>query len=699
MKKSFPILLIFLIVLPNQNLIAQLNIDNVGVDYTIDFDNTLNGVNNGTLVLNSAPNLNPAVGELDADAWQLTPNNNFQGQNDGGTSAGGWYSWLVNTNSRGIGAQPTSSFDNHSVQLKIVNNSAFVIGEISISFKLYAGDDKGRDATINYFGSSGTNSSGSESTDNIINNGTSTIGSWKYITKTLTIGSLNIYPGNSYYFTWESNRGTGSGSSDEWGIDDIIINASQSSVTNTIVYFPNTGSTVNEGDGSLLLNVSIVNPDAANSTSVDVALITGDNTDIDGYSTQTVTFPSGGSSDQTVNINITDDNLIEGNDTLVFELQNVSGGNSAEIGTQNQYNLIIIDNDIPDIVINEILADPDANNGDANGDGTISTHDDEFIEFINNESLSLDVSNWYIDISGTLRHTFPSGSNIPSGNSIVVFGGGTPTNIPGVVQTSSEGGLVLGNSGDEVSLYNDNNVLITSYTYGSEGGNNQSIARNPDITGDFVLHLDISSNPVYQSPGKRNTDGTALPVELSSFNAISLNNAVKLRWETQTEVSNFGFSIERSKTKLNNKYNFHEVGFVNGNGYSNIPHNYQFIDSNLAKGKYKYRLKQIDNDGRFTYSKIINVDLLKKMSYQLSQNYPNPFNPSTNIEYQIPSSGFVSLKVYDILGREVAALVNEKKPAGIYKVKFNSENLSSGIYIYRIKSGNYFQTKKMIILK
>ena len=83
----------------------------------------------------------------------------------------------------------------------------------------------------------------------------------------------------------------------------------------------------------------------------------------------------------------------------------------------------------------------------------------------------------------------------------------------------------------------------------------------------------------------------------------------------------------------------------------------------------------------------------------LSQNYPNPFNPVTTITYQIPQTGFVTLKVYDILGREVATLVNEEKPAGSYEVKFIGNGLTSGIYFYQLKAGDYSETKKMILLK
>jgi hypothetical protein len=85
--------------------------------------------------------------------------------------------------------------------------------------------------------------------------------------------------------------------------------------------------------------------------------------------------------------------------------------------------------------------------------------------------------------------------------------------------------------------------------------------------------------------------------------------------------------------------------------------------------------------------------------FELLSNYPNPFNPSTTIKYSIPTSEFVSLKVYDVLGSEVATLVNEEKPTGNYKVNFNATNLSSGIYFYTLKVGNFTQTKKLILMK
>jgi hypothetical protein len=91
-------------------------------------------------------------------------------------------------------------------------------------------------------------------------------------------------------------------------------------------------------------------------------------------------------------------------------------------------------------------------------------------------------------------------------------------------------------------------------------------------------------------------------------------------------------------------------------------------------------------------------------NFNLSQNYPNPFNPTTTIKYSIPKLNFVTIKIYDLLGCEVATLVNEEKPAGTYEIEFNGhsdegQNLTSGVYFYKLRAGKYVETKKMVLLK
>ena len=195
-------------------------------------------------------------------------------------------------------------------------------------------------------------------------------------------------------------------------------------------------------------------------------------------------------------------------------------------------------------------------------------------------------------------------------------------------------------------------------------------------------------------------EGDILPVELTNFYAQVSDNSITLFWQTATEVNNYGFQIQRSviSDQLSEK-EWVDIGFAEGHGNSNSLKEYSFIDISPLNGAVEYRLKQMDTDGSYEHSKTITVELGIPTLYSLKQNYPNPFNPTTIIAYQIPKEGLVSLKVYDVLGREVSILVNENKDAGKYAVEFNSIRLTSGTYFYRLTSGSYTETIKMIILK
>ena len=145
--------------------------------------------------------------------------------------------------------------------------------------------------------------------------------------------------------------------------------------------------------------------------------------------------------------------------------------------------------------------------------------------------------------------------------------------------------------------------------------------------------------------------------------------------------------------------NWEKIGFVEGNGTTNAPKEYSFSEKNIPSGKYSYRLKQIDRDGKFSYSNVVEVSVAEVKQFGLEQNYPNPFNPVTMINYQLPMNSTVTLKVYDAIGREVATLVNEVKEAGTYSVTFDGSKLSSGLYFYTIKAGNFIATKKLTLMK
>ncbi|OGU81157.1 MAG: hypothetical protein A2W11_04660 [Ignavibacteria bacterium RBG_16_35_7] len=192
------------------------------------------------------------------------------------------------------------------------------------------------------------------------------------------------------------------------------------------------------------------------------------------------------------------------------------------------------------------------------------------------------------------------------------------------------------------------------------------------------------------------------PVELSSFEGKVKNSSIELSWTTASEVNNRGFGVERKNAKWRMEdEKWEEIGFVNGNGTTTEKHSYSFTDENMAAGKCLYRLKQIDYDGSFEYSDIVEVEVGKiPTEFRLDQNYPNPFNPSTIIRYHLPVQNKVTLKVFNILGNEVITLVDEIKEAGIHEIEFtNNGNYSSGIYFYTMQTGDFFDTKKFILIK
>ncbi len=185
-----------------------------------------------------------------------------------------------------------------------------------------------------------------------------------------------------------------------------------------------------------------------------------------------------------------------------------------------------------------------------------------------------------------------------------------------------------------------------------------------------------------------------IPVELTGFSANIIDGNVSLTWSTASEKNNMGFEIQR-----NSGDGFSTIGFVNGAGTSNEINNYSFVDKNPRKGINYYRLKQIDFSGQYSFSKEIESNTELPAGFFLSQNYPNPFNPSTSIKYSIAALQKVELKVFDVLGNEVAELVNDEQQAGNYLVEFNASSLANGVYFYKLKTNNNVITKKMLLIK
>lgn len=197
------------------------------------------------------------------------------------------------------------------------------------------------------------------------------------------------------------------------------------------------------------------------------------------------------------------------------------------------------------------------------------------------------------------------------------------------------------------------------------------------------------------------TNNQPLPVELGYFYELVSGNNVTLKWGTIWELNNSRFEIERKE--VSNPV-WIKSGEITGNGTVNNQIDYSFNDINLKSGEYFYRLKQIDYNGNYEYHNLSNSVMINKPNnFKVMQNYPNPSNPKSKIDFNIPIDGFISVKVYDITGREVLTIMEVNKKADFYSVEFDGSGLASGVYFYRVEvtgdKGNFSQIKKLVLVK
>jgi hypothetical protein len=339
-------------------------------------------------------------------------------------------------------------------------------------------------------------------------------------------------------------------------------------------------------------------------------------------------------------------------------------------------------------------ADPGSINVNINNGGTLTL----------TGPLSNDATKAILTIDGTfdcgasLSRAF-STANINSTGILRLMDGSFPT------------GTVNLNSGSTVEYYGTSAFTIPASpaTYENFISNNSgglTVGGPLTVNGVLTLaagNLDNSVNQITLGPsGSVNYAGgtitdTPLPVEITSFSAIAKGKSVELAWNTATEVNNSGFEVER---RVANK-EWSKIGFVGGNGTSNSAHSYSYSDKAVSPATYQYRLKQIDRDGKFEYSATVEATVgMTVGDYQLSQNYPNPFNPTTTFTFALGASEQTTVKVFNIVGQEVATLFNGVAQANqMYSMQFNAKDLPSGIYFYTLRSQSRNEVKKMMLMK
>lgn len=198
-----------------------------------------------------------------------------------------------------------------------------------------------------------------------------------------------------------------------------------------------------------------------------------------------------------------------------------------------------------------------------------------------------------------------------------------------------------------------------------------------------------------------NDTSNVVPVELTNFTGFSEGGIIRLEWATSSELNNKGFYVERKIPCIKDPLlsNWHTIGFVEGVGTSSGRTHYYFLDNEKEIGKRIYRLKQTDFNGRFTYSKELEIDNNLPLRAKLHQNYPNPFNPSTTIGFELAVEEYVKVAVYNSLGEEVKILVETMLPAGVHEAEFSPVNLSSGVYLVRLICNDFAAEKKILYMK
>ncbi|MEZ4946425.1 MAG: lamin tail domain-containing protein [Cyclobacteriaceae bacterium] len=372
--------------------------------------------------------------------------------------------------------------------------------------------------------------------------------------------------------------------------------------TRTSVQFESLSGSLAEDAGTFEIPISIIRENATNPTTAEVVITTtGFEGDIN-FTTQLITFPAGSAAAQIVTVEVINDELLEGDELFQFQIQNVSGGTSAVAGNPATFEFMVNDDDVP-LIFNEIHADP-ANGiaGDANNDGIRDPAGDEFIEIVNRSLEDVDLSGWTFHDASQLRHTFPDGTIIQPGRALVVFGGGIPTGTFGgteVQLASDPDGLGLTNTGDQITIFNESSEIMAGTTYGSLADNNQSITRDPDITGGLVQHSTIpAANGKLYSPGFKNNGGLFINIvtgfEESASHYVTVHPNPATNYVTVT---------------LDKKMN---ASFVMYDNMARPVRNMEVVEKetevevgSLPRGIYFYKLIQSDNAAMISVGKLI----------------------------------------------------------------------------------------------
>ena len=504
-------------------------------------------------------------------------------------------------------------------------------------------------------------------------------------------------------------------------IDDFTVVGASGPVPPS-VQFAATGATVSEDAGTATVAVELTNPDGS-AVSVDVVLDAGssaDASDLGGYTTQTVTFPSDASDGATrqITIDVTDDDATEGPEVATFALQNLTSSGAAAIGTPGTFDLSIDDNDVS----TQIIISQYAEDGNLKG-----------VELLN-------VSDGPIDFSAQplVLNRYANGS--PSPTEEVAVSSGTLASGDVIVFADSENTAWADASiaFTDVNLqFNGNDALevvlggITQDVFGTIGQDpggswaangvdtrdqnlevrSSIMAGDPDgWTDPSVRFRTIDAAPLDNGSSDGGLDdfqdvdgfgtGDPLPVELTAFTVAASGTVATLAWETASETNNAGFEVQHRAPGASADAGWMALGFVDGAGTTDVPQAYRFRTRALAPGVHTFRLKQVDFDGTVALSP--ERTLTVRTGRTLTLRGPNPMRSGQQMRLtvQVAAPQPVRVALYNILGQRVATLFRgTASPQAPAQATLSTGRLASGVYFVRVSGPSAQATERITVVR
>ncbi len=701
---------------------GQLSVTSTDTYFVIDFDNTLSGVNNGAFA-GSGFESSPSSGELDSDALIVTGMSNgdlaFGGSgagigdlhrdaSTGGETTGGVYGFDISnggTVDRALGIQPGGSdWTPGTIVLRVTNNTGSSVDRLVLYYDVFVYNDQGRSNSFNFSYDVGGGSVAVSDVDFSSTEAADGAPAWVKSRKAVILSGLSITNGTTIELTWTGDDISGSGSRDEFAIDNISIAMNQSGGQIAgndgwrLLSIPKTSATVSDISDDTAVQGVTGGSDASASSNVFTYDDTGSyetpsnvSTAItNGYGLAVYFYDntSAGSSELPLTLDVA--GTVPSSDVGVTLNKSNTAGTSAGTGAADSYYTLV--------------GNPFASNYNLNSITVTGGAIQDNVQFWNDGSSSYSaqdrtgpyiVSPWQafwvevLNANGATSITFPTSGETTSSATGTFFSKENPNSADIAFTLSSESTF-------------DEAIKLSFRDYAELGMDRADASKLVPLITEYATMAFVGE---YQNEEKLKSV-ESLPSDLEEAITIPLRS-------TLVGVSGeFTFSWEGLEA-LSNKMSFTLHDYDTGSDIDmSAVTSYTFTaEANAASKKGTVLLPAVaesesnNAENRFgitiTPNTSVGIDdeIDAPTEFALGQNYPNPFNPTTNIQYSVGEAGPVNITVYNVMGQKVAELLNTTKSAGSYQVSWNATGQASGIYYYRLTAPGQVLTRQMTLIK